>query len=111
MSHETGAAEAGAGMSHEAANDSMQAEVTLRVRDTEGKKLDWKLEIARNGNETVVVVRGARDSYSGAGIADAPTKLNLYTAAVNNENENEALAEALKQVKKRMRADGYSDVE
>lgn len=110
MSHDTGAAETGAEVPHEIADDGMQAELTLRVCNAEGKKMDWKLEIARNGNDTVVVVRGAREPYNGAGTSDAPTESDLYTVAINNSDEHDALAEALKQVKDRMRADGYSDV-
>ena len=72
---------------------------------TQGNEMDWKLEIARKGNDTVVVVRGAREPYIGTSIVDAPTEFDLYTATMNNEDENVALDEALKQVKVRMKAE------
>ena len=102
--------ESAARVPREVATGDMQSELTLRVRDAQGNEMDWKLEIARKGNDTVVVVRGAREPYIGTSIVDAPTEFDLYTATMNNEDENVALDEALKQVKVRMKADGYSDV-
>lgn len=87
---------------------AMQSETPMRVFHTDGRERHWKLEAAREGNRTVVIVRGSREPNEGAGILDAPTEFDLYTATSTNEDEAAALREALLTVKQRMADDGFS---